>query len=431
METVKKAVAQNDILRVLRIKPFSFMMLSEFFSQFAFNMQNFALILIVYGLTHSNTAVSGIILSFTIPAILFSVIGGVYVDRWNKREVLFFTNLLRSFLLLFLLIPHIHLGLVYTLTFLIAVATQFFIPAESAIIPMLVPARLILSANSIFSIGIYGTMLLGYILSGPALLLLGRTYTINLLSALFFISALCVLFIKLSPKKKEEAEKPIGSQARISFARELHEMFFFIKRTKRVMHALLILAIAQSIIFMFGVLGPGYLETILKVGIENLSLVLIAPAAVGMGIGALALGSFGGKFKLKKLSALGFFISGIVFLLFPLGNRITSYGFIETINKFLPNMLTINILHIVIFLAVIMGFAISLVLIPSNATIQLETNEGIRGRIYGFLNTLIGTVSFLPVVLAGGLADLLGVGIVITSVGVIMLFLSVIFFVFE
>ena len=59
-------------------------------------MQHFVLIFIVFELTHSNTAVSGIILSFMIPALLFSLITGVFVDRWNKKNILFSTNILRG-----------------------------------------------------------------------------------------------------------------------------------------------------------------------------------------------------------------------------------------------------------------------------------------------------------------------------------------------
>ncbi|MBF8249828.1 MAG: hypothetical protein HW400_429, partial [Candidatus Levybacteria bacterium] len=49
----------------------------------------------------------------------------------------------------------------------------------------------------------------------------------------------------------------------------------------------------------------------------------------------------------------------------------------------------------------------------------------LRGRMYGLLNSLVGAVSFLPVILAGGLADLFGVGAVITGVGIFMIALSV------
>lgn len=178
---------QNDLINVLSIPSFFYLMISEFFSQIAFNMQHFVIIFIIYELTHSNTAVSGIILSFTIPAIFFSLLAGVYVDRWNKKTVLFLTNIIRGGLLLPFLIPNTHPGIVYTLTFFIAVATQFFLPAESSIIPQLVPQRLLIPANAVFSAGIFTTVFIGYILSGPFLLAFGKTVSFLFLAALFLL----------------------------------------------------------------------------------------------------------------------------------------------------------------------------------------------------------------------------------------------------
>ena len=194
--------------------------------------------------------------------------------------------------------------------------------------------------------------------------------------------------------------------------RELHEILPFIKKTKKVVEALGVLTIAQAIIFMFAVLGPGYMATILNVQIENLSLILIAPAALGMAIGAILLGSIGKKFEFRWLSVVGFMLSGIIFVLFSQGEKIASA------------------LPAIIILSILVGFAISLIFIPGHATLQTETTERLRGRIYGLLNALTGVVSFLPVVLAGGLADLFGVGTVISGVGVLMLIISVFFFIF-
>ncbi len=429
MEIVKRAVGGNDILRVLRIRPFLFMMLSEFFSQLAFNMQHFVLIFVIFGLTHSNTAVSGMILSFMIPAVFLSVIAGVFVDRWNKKNVLLRANLIRAALLLPFLLPDLHLGFIYFLTFLIAVVTQFFIPAESAIIPQLIPKHLIVSANAVFAFGLYGSMLIGYIFSGPVLLLLGRTNTIAFLILLFSISAILIASMKFTPKKKEEQKEtmPLIYKSGFSVVKETREIFSFIRKARKVMHALFMLTVAQAVIFMFAVLAPGYVTTILKAPLESLSLVLIAPAGVGLGLGALMLGSIGKRFQHKWLSAMGFLIVGIVFILMPFASKVTSYQFIAVLNNSLPHILDINILHIIVVLAFIIGFSISLVFIPSNATIQIETSEEMRGRMYGLLSSLIGAVSFLPVILAGGLADLLGVGVVITTVGILMVMLSFIY----
>lgn len=420
----------NDIFKVLRIKPFLFMMVSEFFSQFAFNMQNFVLIFIVYGITHSNTAVSGIVLSFTIPAVFLSLVSGVYVDRWDKKKVLFFTNLIRGLLLLFFLIPSLHVGFIYTLTFFIAVATQFFIPAESAFIPRLVPQKLILPANSIFTLGIYSTILMGYVVSGPSLLLLGKTATIIFLSALFLTASLVTLLIKPVSKGNVMELQPKNNDI-LDLKLEIQEIFTFLRKAKKVMRALIAITLAQAIIFTFSVLAPGYMTSILNVQIESLSWILLAPAGLGMGFGALLLGTIGKRYEHKWLIKVGFIISGVIFILFPFASKVTSRAFIQTINDFLPNFLDITILHIVIVLAFIVGFANSLIFVTSNTAIQISAGEDIRGRIYGLLNALVGAVSFLPVVLAGALADLLGVGTVITAIGILMLLISVLFSLFD
>ena len=425
MEVIKNKVLGNGIFQVLRIRPFFLLMLSEFFSQLAFNMQHFVLIFIIYGFTHSNTAVSGMLLSFMIPAILFSVISGVYADRWNKKKIILFAHLSRAVLLLPFLIPNLHLGLIYTFTFLIAVVAQLLSPAESSIVPQLVPKRLIVPANAVFSFGMFGIMLIGYVLSGPALFLLGRTYTILFLIVLFLISALIVARIKFVNEKEKSLSGSLISSRNLSVFREAKEIFIYIKQVKRVMYALFMITIAQAVLFIFAVLAPGYVTTILEAPLESLSVILIAPAGIGLGIGAFMLGSIGKRLKHEFISIIGFLTVGVVFVLMPFASKVSSYGFVHTLNSILPHIVHVNILHIIVLLAFITGFGISLVFIPSNSTIQIETSEEMRGRMYGLLSSLIGAVSFLPVILAGGLADLFGVGAVITGVGILMITLSI------
>ncbi|MEX2007671.1 MAG: MFS transporter [Candidatus Levyibacteriota bacterium] len=428
MKRITRAIHGNDIVKVLKIRPFLFLMISEFFTQLAFNMQHFVLIFIVYELTQSNTAVSGIILSFTIPAILFSLVSGVYVDRWDKKKVMLITNFVRGLLVIPFLITDLNIGLIYLFTFLIAVATQFFLPAESAIIPLLVPRKLLIPAIAVFGLGLYTTLVLGYILSGPVLLIFGQFNTVLILAVLFFASAFFTSFIKTRIVSKAEA-KSLDVPASVSY--EIKEIFHFLKKARKVMHALVILTISQAVLFMFAVLGPGYMSKILNVEIESLSWILLAPAAVGMGLGGLLLGSYGKKLKNKFLSTAGFALSGFIFILLSLGNRVTSHDFIYALNVSLPKFLDINILHVVVLLAFFAGFANSLIFIPSNATLQLETSERMRGRIYGFLNALVGAVSLLPVALAGGLADIIGVASVLTAVGISLVIMSIFFFIFE
>ena len=186
----------NLILKTLRIRPFLFLIASEFFSQFSMNLFNFALLIVVFSVANSNTAVSGVVIAFTLPALIFGILAGVWVDRWNKKSVLIVTNLLRALIVFPLAFFYRSLGLVYLATFGVAMATQFFIPAETPIIPLLVKKDLLLSANALFGMGIYASIFLAYALSGPILLMFGKTNIFILLTALFLIAGIFAALIK-------------------------------------------------------------------------------------------------------------------------------------------------------------------------------------------------------------------------------------------
>ena len=62
--------------------------LSQAATQIGGNMVLFGLTVIVVNSTNSNTANSILILSFLVPAVLFSAVAGVYVDRVDRRLIL-------------------------------------------------------------------------------------------------------------------------------------------------------------------------------------------------------------------------------------------------------------------------------------------------------------------------------------------------------
>lgn len=417
MEIFKKALRSNDIVKVLRVKPFFFLMLSEFFSQIAFNMQHFVIIFIIYEIYKTNSAVSGVILSFTIPAVLFSIIAGVYVDRWDKKKVLFAANFFRGILLLLFLIPNTQLLYIYMLTFFLAIATQFFLPAEAPMIPLLVRHHLSIAANAIFGMGIFTTVLIGYILAGPFLLLFGKFHIFIFLSAMFFLSAIFILFIKNPKRKKKKDVETIST----SISKEFVQALSFLTKTKAVLNALFLLTFAQTIIFVFAALGPGYVSQILDVQVESLSWILLAPAAFGMIAGSVFLGSLPRKTNIHLIITVGFFLAGLVFIFLPFGSKVESYRIVQFLNMYLPHVVKIDILHIIIFLAFLGGIANSFIFVPSNSVIQKNTHSDFRGRIYGLLHALVGGVSLIPVAAAGGLADVFGVGRVLTALGILIL----------
>jgi MFS family permease len=117
---------------------------------------------------------------------------------------------------------------------------------------------------------------------------------------------------------------------------------------------------------------------------------------------------------------------GISILLLPYGSKVESRMIIHFINFYLPHTLRITMLHITIVLAFLLGFATAFVFVPSNAVLQEETSDEWRGKLYGVLNSLVGLASIIPVVVVGGLADLVGVKLVITGTGLVVVIIALI-----
>ncbi len=409
----------GHILRVFSERSFLYLWIGEVFTQVSTNLFNFLLILIVYNLTHSNTAVSGIVLSFTVPAIFFGSIAGVYVDRWNKKYVLIITNTIRAFLLILVAFTLNNVYMLYIVSVLFTVLAQFFIPAESPIIPQVVRKEFLLHANALFGLAIFGSILIAYVLSGPLLILLQPFKTILFLAVMLFVGAIFISLIKPNTTKLSILNRKKSQQ--LDFFTDIKQTLSFVKHTKSIFHSLFLLALSQILILILATVAPGYASQILGIQVQQFPIIFVTPAAIGMIVGSVLLINIFHNHPKEKITTSGIFISGIAMLMLPFGSKVASHEIVHVINSYLPHAFSITIYHIVVVLAFLLGVANSLVFIPANTRIQENTSEEIRGKIYGFLNTFIGILSLVPIILVGGLSDLIGVGSVIIGIGICLL----------
>lgn len=414
---------ENLIIKTLRIRSFLYLILSEFFSQFSMNLFNFALLIVVFNIANSNAAVSGVVIAFTLPSLIFGILAGVLVDRWNKKRVLFLTNIVRAIMVLPLAYFYNDLAFIYIITFGVAMVTQFFIPAETPIIPLLVKKNLLLSANALFGLGIYASIFLAYALSGPILFIFGQKNIFTFLAVLFLIAGFFAYLVKVN-KSKIEPRKLKLNEVRLGFMEEIRLVINLISKTKSLYNALFSLTIAQILILVLAVVGPGYAEQVLKIDIESFPVLFVTPAILGIALGAVIIGSFFHKVSKSKLTKFGLFLLGFSILLLPYGSQLESREIAQILNTYLPHILEITVIHVMIVLAFILGFATAFIFIPANTILQEETTDEARGKIYGVLNTLIGITSIIPVVVVGGLADIIGVKPVITGVGIVVLIIA-------
>lgn len=409
----------THILRVFSERSFLYLWIGEVFTQVATNLFNFFLILIVFKLTQSNTAVSGIVLSFTIPAIFFGSIAGVYVDRWNKKSVLIVTNIIRAFLLVILAFSLHNVFMIYLISFLFSMLVQFFIPAESPMIPLVVRKQFLLHANALFGLAIFGSILVAYILSGPLLIILQPFRTVLLISVMLLVGALFIWFMK--PNYSKSALLKRKKLKEVNVFLDIKQTFTFMTHNKAIAHSLFLLSLSQILILILATIAPGYASQVLGIPVEQFPIIFVAPAALGMVIGALVLVNLFHNHPQKRVITTGIFLSGIAMLLLPYGSKVASRDFVQDINMYLPHAFSINVFHIMVVLAFLLGIANSFVFVPANTRLQENTSDEIRGKIYGFLNTFIGVLSLLPIILVGGLSDIIGVGAVIVGIGISLL----------
>jgi len=183
----------------LKHRGFFLLWLGQLISIAGTQMQIWALFWHIRTLTHQPIALGGIGLARILPVILFSLIAGAVADSYNRRRVLFVTQISAALVALTLGLltqfGHITLWHIYALTALQAVAVAFDGPARQALIPNLVPARDLPNAFSMTSIAFQAGAVIGPALSGFVIVLAGQqgVYYINAASFLAVILALALI----------------------------------------------------------------------------------------------------------------------------------------------------------------------------------------------------------------------------------------------
>ena len=388
---------------VLKNPHFLLIWSAQVLSQTAQNIVNFALVVEVERLTHSSTNVSWVIVAFSLPALLLGPSAGVFVDRTSKRAVLLWTNLIRAALMFgFVLIPP-SLETFYAVTFIASAVSQFFLPAEGAIIPLLVKRRELITATSLFNLTFTGAQVAGFVVVGPSLFkLFGPSALFAAVIVMYLLAAVCVAAIP----HRERLQGSVFAAAR----RALHvahvwgdmlEAGRFLRATSGVSLAIFHLTLATGLLMTLATLGPGFVARVLGLGAEDVGYIL-APAGAGM-LGATALlGQFAVHTDRRRLAGAGLMAMALsLALLALLGNASAPAQ---------AALGTLGYLVIVCAITFSLGVEFALVTIPAQSVVAEATDEALRGRVFALLFMLTGSVSAVPTVAVGVLADRVGIG---------------------
>jgi len=411
-------------LAVFRNPSFLRLWLSQAATQIGGNMVLFALVVIVSD-TQPVTAVSLLILSFLVPAVLFSAVAGVYVDRVDRRLVLIATNIIRGVAMIALFLVGDHFLLILLLNIFVSTVTVFFAPAEAAMIPEVVPRHQLLAANGVFTLTLNAAFALGFALLGPLIInIAGPQAVIPIVAGLYFVAAGFCFTLPPSPPPPplptDTGPHPVGEtrEAMRSTIAQLREGLSFIRYNRSIGWSLLYLGIAASLVGVLGVLGPDFAETALGLEQKDFA-VIVLPLGGGIVMGILLLNAYG-KFLPRRRVIEGSLITlGVMLSLLSVAGPISRFlQNADNASSLLDLSALTSLLAIVVFIAFVAGVAYGGVAIPSQTQLQEDLPEEVRGRVFGVLNMLVSVSSFLPIIIVGPISDLIGTGTVMLVVGV-------------
>ncbi|WP_083402196.1 MFS transporter [Bacillus sp. MUM 116] len=240
-----------------------------------------------YIITELNKeALLGIVMMATmIPRVLFMVIGGVWADRFKKSQIMYISSFIR-FLIIFIMVLFLQVNLLeiwplvgFALVF--GILDAFFSPANTSLLPILVPKEALIIANSMIQSSNQIAMVSGPMIGG-VILTLGSFYHIFLFVAfLLFLTFLFSLLIKEKDNPKNKGNSTIN---------ELKEGINYVWSIELLKRTLMILVIINF--FFFGPLLMGIpliVNKLIQGNALDLSF-LQSSYQVGMLIGALLIG---------------------------------------------------------------------------------------------------------------------------------------------
>ena len=130
------AIRQHPYVRLALNGSFSALWAGQLISLFGDRLNQLALVAVVAISTGSALATGLVFFAATLPNLLLSPIAGTFVDRWDHKEVMVVSDILRAAIVLILPVAAItNIVLVYPLIFLVTSISVFFRPARVAILP--------------------------------------------------------------------------------------------------------------------------------------------------------------------------------------------------------------------------------------------------------------------------------------------------------
>jgi len=349
-----------------------------------------ALPFFVYDLTDSVMATGVMFMIQVVPPLVFGSVAGVFVDRWDRRWTMIGSSLFRGAVLVILLgVRSVEMvWLVYLAGFLESTASQFFGPANNALLPTLVEKDQLITANSLDSLGENSARMIGPALGGVLLATIGLRGVIFFDIGTYLLAALLMYFIRVPASEPAPAREDDGSagSALSAFWGEFAAGLKLVAGKPALSRIFLVLGVAALGDSILTVLMVAFFQDVVGVGSAQFGLVLTARGLAGI-LGAMVIGAIGSKFKPDRLISFGLIGTGVA----------------------LAAMVFWPVYAISLLIMILISVPLMAWLISSQTWIQTRAPGEYLGRVFGVYGTLSALLALIGMLFASTLGDTLGI----------------------
>lgn len=369
---------------VLRIPAFRRLWMGQLVSIFGDFLALFAVLSYASFKLHATASqVTFISVSFLLPFAFFGPIAGVFVDRWNLKQTMIASDLIRAVLMLTLVfIPNLY-G-IYAILLALSLVSTFFIPAQSVTLRTLVPRNGLLSANALMQQAMQLVRIVTPAIAGALVGWVGAKvcYYIDSVSFLFSVAMVAPLVIQ-----REKIAATAQSKTSVSsVVSELGAGAKFIFTHASISFVIISITAGMFAISCFGPLVAVFVRDNLKAN-ELVFGIVNSLVGVGMILCTMMIGKYAKSRAKTQMVIEGLLCIGVsVVLLAAFGN--------------IP-MAAVGMFGV--------GVGAALIMIPSQTLIQAETPVEMVGRVSSSVWSLMSVAQVIGLVFSGSLAQQLGI----------------------
>jgi dTMP kinase len=354
----------------------------------------FALLSMTTRLSPGNTlAVAGLMIFRVLPAFLVGPIAGILLDRVDRRRAMVFSDIARAVLIAMVPFSR-NLPMLYAITFFLEIATLVWLPAKDALIPDLVPKRLLVATNSLALFTTYGVFPLGALAFTGLVSVaefLGTHFTplaalgVNeedlalwIDTATFIASALIVSRVRVPQVPRQR--RPV--RLRVLWEELLEGLRYLRARSEvaRIMRSIAIALAGGAVVFS---LGAPYSNDVLGGGPRGFG-GIVAVLGTGMGLGVLVLGFIGDRVPKGWLASMAVIFAGMMLLAAGVTTQLV----------------------VALVVAALFGAFAGVAYASLFALLQELVDEQVRGRTFSSVQVVIRIALFVSLVVFPALAQL-------------------------